>query len=164
MKQVIIIALGLLSFTLEEKPTVQPNDLSDMIGNWKGSLSYLDYTSHQQVTIPANFSMAKISSNNKAFIVQFYYTDEPNANTADTLIISDKGKKIDDYTVVSNQFEKGSRIIVATKKEADGNDHKMALIRKTYKLSKDSLTIRKEVKFDDSAVWLTRHTYQFGRS
>jgi hypothetical protein len=153
--------LTLLAFVVTT--TVQPKHLNEMLGSWKGTLQYLDYTSNKQVSIPANFKMTKIENRSNTFLVQFFYSDEPQANQSDTLFLNNNGKKIDDYAVTYNQLEKGTRTIVVTKKDVDGNDHKMAWIKKTYRISNRTLSIQKEVQFDGTKDWTVRHTYSFTR-
>ena len=46
----------------------------------------------------------------------------------------------------------------------DGNDHKKAILRHTYELMSNKYSIKKEVKFEGSEIWIKRNEYLLKRS
>ena len=62
---------------------VQPVSVKDFkpaFGKWKGTLTYLDYTSGKPYTMPCNIKVSKDGSNAQQLILAFEYPNEPKAN------------------------------------------------------------------------------------
>jgi len=162
MKQLIILAfLPIILFAFQPKSTVKKSQLNPLLGNWNGSLTYLDYSSNKPVTIPANISINKIDNNSHAFQIVMQYPDEPKANSTDTFAVTANGQELDGYAILSNSYKNGKRIIVAIKKGIDGNDNKPAMLKKTYTIEANFFSIEKAVQFDGTTDWIQRNKYQF---
>ena len=67
------------------------NDFSTLSGNWLGSLTYLDYSTGKPFTMQANLEVKKIGESRK-FIFLNQYPKESNANSSDTITISNDEK------------------------------------------------------------------------
>jgi hypothetical protein len=136
-------------------------DFIPFIGVWKGTLTYVDYTSGKPYTMPANVSISQIDKSfNYLFSKQ--YPDEPKANSTDTLHISMNGQRIDDEKITEIKREKDGFIEIITElTSVDGNENKPAIIRHTYKATNISLLIAKEVKFVGENTWIKRNENKY---
>jgi hypothetical protein len=132
-------------------------------GAWKGTLTYLDYSSGKQFTMPANVDLRVVYRAQQVILV-FEYPKEPKANGNDTLFINRDGSQVNGATVTAREImEDGAVRIVTEKKDVDGNDHRNAVLRHMYIFGKDSFQNRKEVKFEGSDKWIMRNEYLFSR-
>jgi len=149
---------------LRAQSKISQEDLKPLIGNWHGSLTYLDYSSGKPYTMPANIQI-KLSNDAKDLIIANIYPNEPKANSVDTLKISDNGTMINRETVVSiSKLKNGSKQIVTEISGKDGNDNKAAIIRHTYAFDKNSFSNRKDVQFAGEKTWIKRHEYLYFRT
>jgi len=148
---------------MSDEPVITSDDLNILTGKkWSGKLTYLDYKSNKEVSIPAEITIEK-TEDADAFIFTNEYPDEPKANGSETIRIEDNGKLFGNETVTLKiSDEEGSLKIVT---ERDGmDDDKPALIRHTYFISKTKFTIQKDVNFRDGNNFLKRHIYEFESS
>lgn len=137
------------------------NDLEMAVGTWKGFLIYLDYSSDKAVSLPAELVINQIGKKDK-FLFSFFYPDEPNANSTDTITVSTDGKQLNNETVISRTMSTdGEIVIVSGEKGEDGNEDKSALIRHTYTIGENVLKIRKDILFDGQTEWINRHEFSF---
>lgn len=143
--------------------TVSIKDFRPAFGKWKGTLTYLDYTSGKPYTMPCNITVSKNESNSKSLIIAYEYPNEPKANGKDTLLISADGTMLDGATVISKQKTKKVLEIITEKNGVDGNDRKNAIIRHIYFIEKNSFSNRKEVKFVGEEKWILRNEYKMSR-
>jgi hypothetical protein len=140
---------------------ISPEDLDIIAGKWKGSLTYLDYSTSKPFTMPANVS---VEPGKNEYQVQLFinYPKEPNANSKDKIVISKDGVLLNKTKITSREILKNQEIKITT--EYSGKDNrKKALIRNIYIFGSQRFIIRKEVKFNDSADWLMRNEYNFAR-
>jgi hypothetical protein len=136
-------------------------DFQNMSGSWKGSLTYLDYSSGKPYTMPANIEVKRVDKTNK-FALSNIYSNETNANSIDTVTISTDGKYIDKAWVKSRRrLPSGDIEIITEESGKDGNDNKPATFRHTYILGKTIFKKRKDVQFIDETEWIYRHEYAF---
>ena len=164
MKAILTVLMIIISFaaTAQTNVVVRVSDFTKTEGSWKGSLTYMDYSSGKPFSMPANVNL-RIADNSQ-IILSYAYPNEPNANGKDTLLISGNGSLIDGAEVQSREIlEDGAVKIVTVKAGRDGNDNKSALIRHSYILGKNSFQNVKEVKFEGADKWLIRNTYLFSR-
>ena len=138
-------------------------DFQKVSGNWTGSLTYLDYTSAELYSMPADVHIARIKKTN-LFSFSDIYPDEPQANSIDTINLSTDGKYINDELIVSRKkLPNGDIAIVTTETGTDGNDDKPATFRNTYTLSKTRLIKRKDVQFDGDSEYIMRHEHAYAK-
>ena len=141
--------------------TVGPEDIEIILGDWTGSLTYIDYSSNKPYTMPADVSVKQDKNKNK-LTLNFKYPNEPNANSKGQISISKKGDKINKEIVVSKQELSNEQLEIIT--EYNGKDNKKkALIRNKYILGSNQFVIRKEVRFENSNEWIMRNEYSFER-
>lgn len=143
--------------------TVSVKDFKPAFGKWRGSLTYLDYTSGKPYSMPCNVTVSADKSNKRQLFFDFEYPNEPQANGKDTIVISPDGKMMGDEIVVSNEKQNGVTKIIAERNGLDGNDNRKAILRHTYLVSKKSFSMRKEVKFDGEDKWILRNEYKMTR-
>ena len=164
MKRLLTLLILLISGSIfsQSKPVASTADFEKCKGSWKGTITYLDYTSGKPFSMPANMSLR--IANNSQIILSYSYPDEPKANGKDTLLISGTGSLIDGAEVQSREIlEDGAVKIVTVRTGKDGNDNKPALIRHSYILGKNSFQSVKEVEFEGTDKWIIRNTYLFSR-
>ena len=145
-------------------PTVSVKDFKPALGKWKGTITYLDYSSGKPFTMPANVTISKHNNNTQRLILAFAYPEEPKANGNDTLVISSDGMQIDGAAVVSkNKNSDGNLEIVTEKLGIDGNDNRKAILKHIYTIGKKIFINRKEVKFDGEEKFILRNEYSMKR-
>lgn len=91
------------------------------------------------------------------------YPDEPKANGNDTVMIEQNGSFFDGAKVISKRTTDNGLVIVTEQNGTDGNEHKKAVIKKTYTVDKTSFSITKEILFEGEQKWILRHTYTFNK-
>jgi hypothetical protein len=169
MKTIQTIAILLLClFTsvafAQTKAKIEASDFDVLIGHWEGSLTYLDYTSGQPYTMPANVDISR-SDKAKNLVLAMSYPNEPKANGSENFVLSGDGSKLNKGKVVSKtKLSDGALQIVTEQSGKDGNDNKRALFKLTYIISRTSFSIRKEVQFVGETEWIKRHEYSFERT
>lgn len=166
MKKSQILILFLLGFIINVSAQRRPlqfqiTNLSSSVGHWTGSLTYLDYSSSNSYTMPADMDIS-YTSNKSGYIRSYTYPNEPKANSTDTTYTKESGKYFGREKVVS--FVKNSSrdfTLITEVDDVDGNDKKEATIRHKYQLEGNSFIIRMDVKFKGTTNWINRHEYRF---
>lgn len=164
--KIYLVIIGMhiasVSYTQTNYKTLS-KDFQKLSGSWQGSLTYLDYTSGNPYTMPANIDVKRISNTNQ-FTFFHIYPDEMNANSTDTVVISKDGKYIDlEFVKSRRKLNNGVIEIITEEIGTDGNDHKPATFKHTYTLSKNIFKIRKDVQFIGENDWIKRHEYSYTR-
>jgi co-chaperonin GroES (HSP10) len=158
----LLISSG-LAF-IPKLPAVSIKNFKPAFGKWKGSLTYLDYSSGKPYTMPANVTISKDGNNTHQLILAFEYPDEPKANGNDTLVISSDGLQVDGATVVSKKKTSDGYVVIITEKDGvDGNDNRKAKLRHVYSIGKKKFSNRKEVRFNGEEKFIMRNEYVMGR-
>ena len=167
MKKVIIVVIVVVfhfswAFT-QMAPKVSNKDFKSLSGEWKGKLTYLDYSSNKPFTMPAEININRIGKSNM-YLLAHKYPNEPKANSYDTMIISTDGRKIDEETIISKRTLDHNTIEIETQKPGkDGNDNKPALIKHTYSIGKLNYKTTKEVQFVGETKWIKRNEFSYVR-
>lgn len=163
MRNILSALLLLLSVgvTAQPAPSVTVADFSQALGQMKGNLTYLDYSSGKPYTMPAWITLR----NSEGLLIRsLEYPDEPKANQTDTLLIGAKGTFFNGAKLVNKQtLSNGSLQLVTEKTGKDGNDNKPAILRITYTFGTNLIVIRKDVRFEGEEKWIQRHEYSFQR-
>lgn len=158
-----MILLEIISMRSQAQTSISETDFIPILGSWQGALTYLDYTSGKPFTMSANREISRIGKTNQ-FIFKNSYPNEPQANSADTILISSRENKIDDEKVIQRRnLEKGNLEIVTEVLGKDGNENKPALIRHSYLLGNDVFRIIKDVQFVGKTEWIKRNEYRYQR-
>ncbi len=135
--------------------------LSSSKGHWKGTLTYLDYSSTNSYTIPAEIDIS-YTSNKEGYIRAYSYPNEPHENSTDTTYTRQSGKYFG-REKVTRFIKSNSRdfTLITEFNDVDGNDKKPATIRHKYQLEGTTFIIRMDVKFKSTTNWINRHEYRF---
>ncbi len=160
---ILSISLSILLFTSISfgQNTVQPEILEHTIGEWKGSLTYLDYQTNEPYTMPVNLRIEN-GKNRYQFKLFLEFPDEPSANSTDKIKLSKDGTKINKTDVISNKKISEEEFEIITEYSGNDNNEK-AKIRVIYTIGKTELNIRKEVKFENTEKWILRNEYNYKR-
>lgn len=153
----LLVALPLLTHAQAE---VRPELLAQLAGDMAGHLTYVDYSSGEEVRIPATLRVEPLSD--RSWRVTFNYPDEPNMLSIDTMVLSSDGRMVDDMEVmeVSDPLYPPVRIVL----EHDGTDNDQpARIRRTWTIGATTCTLRKGVRTAASDDFRQRHLYTFAR-
>lgn len=165
MKNIITIVLPVSIFLFTSmsfaQNSVKPEILKNTIGEWEGTLTYLDYQTNEPFIMPVNLRIE--NGKNKHQIKLFLeYPKEPNANSTDKIKISKDGTKINKANVITNKKISEEKFEIITKYSGKDNNRK-AEIRVIYLIGKAELIIRKEVKFENTENWILRNEYNYKR-
>lgn len=162
MKNLIVTTLFILVCISSKAQSFQIKDLSTSVGNWKGKLTYLDYSSGKPYTMAANIKI-NLNENKSGFIMGYEYPSEPQENSMDTTYVN--GNLFGKDTIV--EFKKatdgGFKLITEIEGE-DGNDHKKAILRHTYILKNNTFSVVKDVKFYGTDKWIKRNEYLLNKA
>ena len=77
---------------------VQPDQIQDCVGNWEGTLTYLDYSSGNPFSMPANIKIEK-GKNDRELLLFNEYPNEPKANNKGKMTLSKDGTKLNGKTI-----------------------------------------------------------------
>jgi hypothetical protein len=162
MKNIIIATSFILFCISSNAQSFKIKDLTSSVGDWKGELTYLDYTSGKPYTMSANIKI-RLTEDKSGYIMGYEYPDEPQANSKDTTYINNKlfGK---DKIVEFKKSENGEFTLVSEIVGEDGNDHKKAILKHTYLLKSNTYSIIKEVKFEGTEIWIKWNEYLLSKS
>ena len=159
----ILFAIAFLFLSLSVKAqTLQVKDLSSSIGNWEGTLTYIDYSSGKPYTMLANIKI-ELTADNKGFVFGYEYPREPQANSKDTTYIIGNYFGKDKIVEFKKDTNGGFKMITEINGN-DGNDNKRAVLKHTYLLKSNTFSIIKEVKFEGTNKWIKRNEYLLNRS
>lgn len=91
----LLVASTLLPLVSTDLPTVKGRDLQLLMGaQWKGTLTYLDYSRNKRVSIPSNLTVTKSNGDRWSWVFEYQYPDEPKANSRETVTISKDGEPL----------------------------------------------------------------------
>jgi hypothetical protein len=79
------------------------------------------------------------------------------------MVISKDGAMLDGAMVVSKEKSGGILHLVTERSGVDGNEHKKAIIKHIYIISKKTFSNRKEVRFEGDEKWILRNEYKMNR-
>lgn len=161
----LLIAVFFSSFVFVLSPSAQtvsilPADIKVLEGEeWVGALTYTDYKSGKPTSIKSNvrFTMEK----DRTWLAEYTYPDEPKANSRAGIVLSLDGSLFNDQKVIA-KGTKGDILKIVTTKDGTDND-KPAIFRYTYNISKETFSIRKEVKLDGTDKYFERNKYSWTR-
>lgn len=161
MKSILFCVIIFISFYGKSQTKISSDELEMLIGDWTGSLTYVDYSSSKPFTMPANVTVEQ-GKNENQFILFYEYPNEPKANSKEKVTISYKGSKVNGNDLISKKsLDEGETQFTTESPGKDNN--KKALIRNIYVVGEERFIIRKEVKFEGSEDWLERNEFSFKR-
>ncbi|MCB9298420.1 MAG: hypothetical protein H6559_35710 [Lewinellaceae bacterium] len=149
------------AITTSPEKSITPEDLKNLIGEWTGTLTYMDYTSNKPYTMPANL-MVKQGKNEKQLVLFNTYPNEPKANSKGKITVSRDGKLLNKKELRSKKRLPNGQLQITTEYEGKDNKKK-ASIRNVYILGERQFVIRKEVRFDHTSEWIKRSEFSYTR-
>lgn len=152
-----LATLLLLPVLATAQPRIRTDAFTPLIGNWKGELVYMDYSTGSETHIPANLTVEALED--RTCWLVFGYPDEPGSNDGDTLVHSADGRLLDGMQVIAvDPLENGTLRITL---EQDGeDDNAPARIRKLWTIGPNTCILRKEVRLMDGSAYRLRHEYR----
>lgn len=143
------------------KPYVTTSDFTPLIGDtWKGSLTYLDYSSAKTVTIPTQATIEIANPTTIKYSVS--YPEEPWEDSHSKIKIGGDGLTLDGQKVTSRRALADGNVEIQTEYRGE-DDGKPADIRMTYMFGPNAFSMAKDVRFDQQATYINRNTYTFER-
>jgi len=155
----LFTTLALICFTLfaNAQDTIAMSDFETLNNtSWKGSLTYKDYGSGKQETIPSKLQI-KIENNKIKWSIQYDY--EPNKNNMSSVKIKKNGTYYGSEKVVSNTMENGVRTIITTYRGRDNGTK--ATFFNIHKFDANNYSSTKEVQLKGTTERFIRNTYSF---
>ncbi|MBP7622303.1 MAG: hypothetical protein KA745_15135, partial [Gemmatimonadales bacterium] len=102
----------------QAKATVTPADIDRLTGApWRGTLEYLDYTSQKQVTIKSTLAVRRLPARSDgvtAWSMAVGYTDEPDANSGETALLSADGRTFRGEAVQERSVDPAGTLRIVT--------------------------------------------------
>ena len=157
----ILVVTPFLGQAQEKEDLVSIDDLDLIIGEWQGTLTYIDYGSGSPYTMPVEATITAGKKNN-LLQIEMVYPNEPKANNSSKITISRDGKSINKQTIVSRLINASGEVEIITE-DSGKDDNRQATIRHTYILGKDRFINRKEVRFAEQDDWLMRNEFSYRR-
>ena len=140
------------------EPIVTPSDLAALNGEWKGTLTYKDYTSGKDESILVNIVISM--KDERKWTLRFNYSQEPNAGSTEHYKLSNDGRRINKRKVIEKTIlSDGTLKVVLEEKGKDGNEQKSATFQHVILLNQSNLRITKLVKFDDKNDFFQRNEF-----
>ena len=162
MKNIFLFAVVMVLFTgfSFQSPTIKASEFKPWLGNWKGTLSYKDYSSGEMTSIKVEMKLGPIADADKIVYAESY-PDEPDHNFSDTLRFSQDGKLINSGVLASKKKSSGNLEFILTSEGED--DGQKSEIKVTYIFSKNSYTRKKEVRHRGQGDYFLRNEYKMTR-
>ena len=140
---------------------ISPSDLRSIEGKWSGTLTYLDYSSNKPVAIASELTISRVQGMD-AWLFEHIYPKEPKANSRAEIKLSGDGRYFDGEEVIGRTLNASGLLVITTMKKGMDNG-RSATFRRTFTVSADSLSIKKEVKIDGTDTYFERNTYTWTR-
>ena len=149
------------SILFSQRNAIEVSDIQNLIGEWKGTLMYNDYTSGNLYSMPCNVTV-KSKRKNRKLVLCYEYPNEPKANNKNKIRVAKDGTTLNGKPIISRYQTSDGNIKITTEYPGqDGNENKSALIRNIYTIGPNTFIIRKEVQFLGTQEWLTRNEFLF---
>jgi len=160
----LLLSCGLLlgqNNTPIQSNKIELEDIDKLIGEWNGTLTYLDYSSKKPYSMPCDLTVRE-KRNNRKLKLKYVYPKEPKANSRGKIKISKDRTVLNKKRIKSRRIDSNGNVeILVEYLGKDGNESKKALIRNIYLIGNETLIIRKEIKFEDSEEWIMRNEFNF---
>lgn len=151
-----LILLIIFFAPLTQNTVTNSETLQRFVGQWEGTLTYLDYQTGEPYTLDVN--MVINQKNDRQLSVEYVYPNEPKANNKSNFNLSKDGKSWNKQAIVSHiKGDIGEDIIITEQLGKD--DNKKATIKMVYIISDTSMKIIKEIQFENSDDWIKRNEF-----
>lgn len=161
-KTILFLLLFAASAQAQTSFTVSVNDVLPWEGLYQGTLTYLDYTTNERVTLRlvAECNVGK-NDMDLAILIQ-----EWGKRYKQRYKYAFKGGTLNfegPWRLEQAEIANGVRTYVFFKKGVDGNERKPCTFRLTFSGTADSFRITKDVLFEGEKAFFNRNEYQFER-
>ena len=132
---------------------------------WRGTLTYLDYTSRAQTTIKSSLLMSRLPEQSDGAIawdMSVGYTDEPHANSGETAVLARNGRVFRGANVLERTILTDGMVRVVTEQDGE-DDGRAARLRFVYLLGEKHCSIQKLVRLVPDGTFFERHIYRWSR-
>lgn len=159
----LLLASPLAGLAFAQAPRVSAEDLRVLTGGrWKGTLTYTDYGSGRQVSIPSDLTVTRAPGDETSWVFEYEYPKEPKANGRRAVRLEEGGALFDGARVIERTSLGGGALKVVTERRGKDDDRE-ALFRHTYTLAGSSFSISKEVRREGAAEFFERNRYSWQR-
>ncbi len=148
-----------ITFLSYSQQSIPIDDLKLIVGEWTGTITYLDYQTNEPFTMPANL-IVEHGKKEGILILNNIYPNEPKANNTEKIKLTNDGTVLNNIPIASREKTDDGQVRIQAQHEAK-DDNKNALIRYTYLIGSDQFVIRKEVQFDESTAWIKRSEFNY---
>ena len=146
---------------LAQEKAIQPSDFREVAGQWSGQLTYLDYSSGKEVSIPCNLE-ADVRKESREVWFHYIYPGESDYNEKVRYRINASGSEIGDAKLVSRQvLEDGTIQLILEEPGVD--DRRFATIQHRFLIGKKQMSITKLVKLKGDEHFFQRNKYTWTR-
>lgn len=165
----LVAMLCPLGCSTNGKPTetavcLRADDIDALTGPaWVGTLTYLDYTSHQHTTIDSSLIVRRVNDSPPSWEFGVGYSKEPHADSKEVLSLSGDGRTLGEQHVLSRNPLPGGGVRFVT--ECDGeDDHRASRFRFEHTVTPHEYSRRKLVRFNGENEFFERHVYRWLRA
>lgn len=153
-------AAAALAASASGPPAVTDADLARVTGDdWTGELTYRDYSPpFGKVAIAAEVDVTRTAA---GLTLSMQYPREPQANSADTLSVTDGGRSLGGDPVIAREEISGAAVI--TTRGPCEDDGREAVCERAYTFGDKTLSLRKSVRLAGETEAFERNAYRFTR-
>ncbi|OLY94027.1 Uncharacterized membrane protein YphA, DoxX/SURF4 family [Cnuella takakiae] len=144
----VLLLLGSLGVQAQSRAETKEANLFDRYaGQWTGTLTYLDYRTEQQVSIPMTLQVKPLLGKSGAALMAVRFPGEAGHDFTDTLVYSGPEQSSADGKLV-------------WQKETAGLDNeKQATLRVSYAFGAAEIRSKNEVRYPERSTFFTRNEY-----
>jgi uncharacterized membrane protein YphA (DoxX/SURF4 family) len=136
-------------------------DIAMIQGKWKGTLTYRDFKSAKDVTMPCNLDL-EVKKNGKDLVMNYAYPDNAGWNSSDNISISADGKSINGEKITSRKkLDDGNIEIIIESTGQDGSTP--ATIRQIITFGPSTFTLTRQVQYMTTGEKFQRNMYKWTR-
>ncbi|RBL90496.1 hypothetical protein [Chitinophaga flava] len=157
MMKFMLIMFMLMTTLHQTNTRLRSNDLDGLTNkNWRGSLTYLDYSTSKLVSIPTTLTVTASARGTGCYDFKTSYPKEPSHDNLQVITIAKDGQDIDGERVKERTLLPEGTLKFVTEKDGFDDD-KAALLRFTYRISKTTFSRKKEVCYAGDSTWFMRN-------
>lgn len=160
MKKLLMLSMVVVFKTtiLHSQTKILVTEILPVVGSWKGTLTYLDYTTKKITEIPTTLDIEQIKWG--VFTCSHQFPKEPHIKWTDTFALSKDGIFFGNGKIVNKQILPNGTLEFVTE-EAGFDDKKPASIRKTFGINSNAFYFKKEVQIEGEQNWFLRNEYHY---
>jgi uncharacterized membrane protein YphA (DoxX/SURF4 family) len=147
--------------TKAQDAAILKEDIAIIEGKWKGTLTYRDFKSAKDVTMPCNLGL-EVKKNGKDLVMNYEYPDNAGWNSKDNISISADGRSINGEKIKSRKMlDDGSIEIIIESKGQDGSTP--ATVQQIITFGPKTFTLTRQVQYMTTGEKFQRNQYRWVR-